>query len=93
MKATYERHELEAHRIRTVEGIRPHLCDAARGRGSKVKPDECVACETGCAYGDKLLELLGLEVPKHETSGMKEFMRSGQALPTLHQRIRHQHRK
>lgn len=92
MKATYERHELEAHRIRTVEGIRPHLCDAARGHG-RAKHQECMACETGCAYGDRLLELLGIEVPKHETSDMKEFMRSGQALPTLHQRIRHQHRK
>lgn len=87
MKQAYERHELEAHRINTVKTLRPHLCDAARGHG-KPKPDECLVCETGCAYGDRLLELMGFQVPKHKTSASQELMRQGEALPTLRQRMK-----
>lgn len=92
MKQAYERHELEAYRINTVKTLRPHLCDEARGHG-RVKPGECLVCETGCAYGDRLLELLGFGVPKREGSDMKEFMRSGEALPPLHQRIENRRKK
>lgn len=86
MRGAYDSHELEPQLIQTVDSLKRHLCADAVRRG-RVVPDSCRECESGCAYGKRLFELLGLQQPSWEQPKLKEFMRQEKAAPTLRKRL------
>lgn len=83
-----ERHEAIPDSIHSVNGLKPHLCALAVDRGN-IYPERCKTCESFCKYGQRLLELLGI-VAEHNAASLsvRELAKQGQALPTLHQRLK-----
>lgn len=83
-----ERHEATPDSIRDVNGLKPHLCSLALYRG-KLQPDQCQKCAAGCKYGMRLLHLMGMQRGEERFElRVKDLAVQGQALPTLHQRLK-----
>lgn len=86
MKKPYGCHEAEPDGLLTVRAIIPHLCEAAYGKGAS-NETACMRCASGCAYGKRLLDLLGLERKAHRERDMiKALMMTPSARPTLRHR-------
>lgn len=67
--------------IHTVDRLKNHLCY----RGSP-KTEICVECESRCRYGERLMELTGVQV-RRETSDFKRISRCGECAPNLKTRL------
>lgn len=82
-------HELPADKIKTLQGVRIHLCDLAYHSG-KIWPDKCENCISSCKYGMKMLELMGKPKPpwKRETGTISKLSRNGEVWPSVQLRIR-----
>lgn len=90
MPSAYDSHELPAERIKTIRVAKRHLCELAMYRG-KLDETQCQNCKLACKYGMRLLDLMGLPYiaqPEKELT-VKALSKQGQALPTLHQRLKH----
>ena len=88
MPAAYDSHEKPVEQIRTLNQAKRHLCDMAIHRG-RFSPEKCQHCATSCKYGLKALEFLALEAEKPQADQtFRKLSRAGEALPTLHQRLK-----
>lgn len=96
-------HENPAENIRTVNGLKRHLCDVALypeegNRNRSIHPEVCAGCVSQCRYGQKLLALLAEQgkiytVPERPSTGEEDEVRRIMAVHqntlTLRDTLRH----
>lgn len=86
MKKPYDCHEAEPDKLLTVREVMPHLCEDACWRGA-LNETACMVCSTGCAYGKRLLDLIGLRyADAGKDSVLKQMLSPSVARPTLRHR-------
>ena len=80
-------HGNAADEIKTVNGLKPHLCSLAYFR-RELRPELCVECNAMCAYGEKLLILMGIDAQKDDRSQNIPKLFAQEKLQPLHYRLR-----
>lgn len=79
------KHEKLPDQLRNEKQLKSHLCSLACSRNS-IAAEQCAQCVSPCKYGYRLLELYGMDYRKPVDNN--DYLRQGQPLPTLRQRLR-----
>jgi len=78
---------VEAQQINTIKGLKPYLCTVAVPRGHKGMPKarECKTCQSQCAYGRRLIELVDahVKVAMQSKAANKEQKKAHDGIPIV----------